>query len=100
MSTSAAGAKHVDGIGTLTYQRALDIARNTEGDLNVSISNYLEDALAIIWTRICTEPTTCLLTKAEFAVFNFFVQRFEGNALAIEAITRYWWTVTSESGDD
>lgn len=83
------GQVNVDGIGTLTYQRAIDIARNTEGDLNPTVSAYLESAIADIWTRIEANPTTYVLTRDEFPVFNYYRQRFEG-PVAEQAIDRYW----------
>lgn len=83
------GHVNVDGVGTLTYQRAIDIARNTEGDLDPNVSAYLETALADIWARIQANPTTYVLTRDEFPVFNFFRQRFPG-AVSEQAIDRYW----------
>ena len=80
----------VDGVGALTYQRAIDIARNSEGTLDPSVSAYLERAVEDIWTKINGEPDSYLLDKDEFAVFNFYRQRYEGNAVAERAIARYW----------
>ncbi|GAB7365251.1 hypothetical protein MBLNU230_g6335t1 [Neophaeotheca triangularis] len=91
------GNVSVDGIGNLDYQRAVDIARNTEGDLDPSISEYLEQALSTIWTRIENQPESYVLTKDEFAVFNFYRQRFMDSEVAERAVARYW-TNTSESG--
>jgi len=81
---------NVDGVGALNYQRALDIARNTEGDLDPSVRDYLENALNEIWGRIQQQPKSYLLSKDEFAVFNFYIQRFSGSQEAEEAIARYW----------
>ncbi|KAK3673812.1 hypothetical protein LTR78_006367 [Recurvomyces mirabilis] len=70
--------------------RALDIARNTEGDLDPSVREYLESALNDIWGRIQQHPDSYLLSKDEFAVFNFYIQRFNGLQEAEQAIARYW----------
>ena len=83
------GQINVDGVGTLTYQRAIDIARNTEGDLDTNVAAYLETALTDIWSRIQANPTTYILTRDEFSVFNFYRQRFSG-PVAEQAIDRYW----------
>ena len=83
-------ATSVDGIGSLNYQRALDIARNTEGDLDPSVRDYLEQALTDIWGRIQQHPDSYLLTKDEFAVFNFYIQRFIAYPESEAAIARYW----------
>ena len=84
------GETNVDGVGLLTYQRALDLARNAEGDLDPNVSQYLEKALDDIWGNINAAPETYVLSKDEFAVFNFYAQRFEGQPLAQQAIDRYW----------
>jgi uncharacterized lipoprotein YmbA len=81
---------NVDGVGNLNYQRALDIARNTEGDLDPNVRDYLERALNDIWARIQQHPDSYLLTKDEFAVFNFYIQRFTGYPESQAAILRYW----------
>ncbi|KAL1584585.1 hypothetical protein WHR41_07072 [Cladosporium halotolerans] len=79
----------IDGIGQLTYQRAIDIARNTEGDLDPSVTAYLEEAVTDIQRRLDAQPDSYLLTMDEFAVFNYFRSRFQGDA-AERAVDRYW----------
>ena len=91
-------ATSVDGVGVLNYQRAIDIARNTEGDLDPSVSEYLENAVNDIWSSINTYPDTYVLTKDEFAVFNYYRQRFQGD-VAQSAVDRYWRSAhAGESG--
>ena len=43
---------NVDGVGALNYQRAIDIARNTEGELDPTLNEYLEQAVADVWGRV------------------------------------------------
>ncbi|KAK5134245.1 hypothetical protein LTR08_006788 [Meristemomyces frigidus] len=86
----ATNSSNVDGVGALNYQRAIDIARNTEGDLDPTVNEYLERAVADIWGRIGSEPDSYLLSKDEFAVFNFYIRRFEGVPQAQQAVARYW----------
>ena len=81
---------NVDGVGALNYQRAIDIARNTEGDLDPTVHEYLEQAVADIWGRIQSEPNSYILSKDEVAVFNFYIRRFEGIPQAEQAVARYW----------
>lgn len=81
---------NVDGVGVLNYQRAIDVARNTEGDLDPTVSAYLEDALNDIWRRISAQPDSYIMTKDEFAIFNFYRRRFEDNDIAEHAVARYW----------
>jgi hypothetical protein len=80
----------IDGLGVLNYQRAIDIARNSEGELDPMVSAYLEGALAEIWHRISRHPDDYVMTRDEFAVFNFYRGRFEKDATAEEAVARYW----------
>ncbi|KAK6436836.1 hypothetical protein LTR95_006966 [Oleoguttula sp. CCFEE 5521] len=68
----------VDGVGVLTYQRAIDIARNTEGDLDANVADYLESAVNHIQSNLDSYPDSYVFTKDEFAVFNYFRQRFSG----------------------
>jgi hypothetical protein len=84
--TNAVG---VDGVGQLTYQRAIDIARNTEGDLDPTVTAYLDEAVTEISNNLDSYPDSYVLSKDEFAVFNYFRQRFEGE-LAERAVDRYW----------
>ncbi|TKA64568.1 hypothetical protein B0A55_10450 [Friedmanniomyces simplex] len=81
---------NVDGVGALNYQRALDIARNTEGDLDPNVREYLERALTEIWSRVQQHPDSYILSKDEFAVFNFYIRRFEGHPESEAAIAS--WT--------
>ncbi|KAI6829352.1 hypothetical protein KC332_g6889 [Hortaea werneckii] len=90
-------ANNVDGVGALNYQRAIDIARNTEGDLDPNVNEYLEKAVSDIWGRIQMQPDSYVLTKDEFAVFNFYIRRFEGLAQAQQAVARYWQQASAPS---
>jgi len=80
----------VDELGSLSYQRAIDVARNTEGDLDPAVNDYLEKAVSDIWGRIQAQPDQYILTKDEFAVFNFYIRRFEDRPEAEQAVARYW----------
>jgi len=49
--------------------------------------------LAAIWGRITAEPDTYILNVDEFALFNFFIARFQSPDLVViaeNAIARYW----------
>lgn len=71
--------------------QALEIARDSpEGSKDPSVSSILETALAQIWFNIHTQPDMYVMSRDEFAVFNFFQHRFVGNSLATAARKRYW----------
>lgn len=93
---SSKGTANIDGVGTLTYQRAIDIARNTEGELNPTVNAYLEGAISHIWTLINEHSASYVLSKDEFAVFNYYIRRFEGSPVAQQAVDRYWRTASEQ----
>ncbi|KJZ79653.1 hypothetical protein HIM_01122 [Hirsutella minnesotensis 3608] len=71
--------------------QALEIARESpDGASDPTVSNILEHALAHTWSKVTAQPDSYVMTKDEFAVFNFFQHRFVGDELAIAARKRYW----------
>ncbi|KAI1344690.1 hypothetical protein F5Y15DRAFT_421850 [Xylariaceae sp. FL0016] len=71
--------------------QALEIARESpDGAKDPTISGILESYLSQIWTRIQAHPNSYIMTQDEFAVFNFFQHRFQGNKMAMAARSRYW----------
>ncbi|OQO10472.1 hypothetical protein B0A48_03769 [Cryoendolithus antarcticus] len=91
LSTDMGGivATEVDGVGVLTYQSAIEIARNTEDDLDSNVADYLESAVNSMQLNIESYPDSYVLSKDEFAVFNYFRSRFSGE-VAEHAVDRYW----------
>ena len=78
---------------------ALEIARDSEeGARDPAVKNILETALAAIWAKIEARPTSFVMNREEFAVFNFFQHRFEGLQLAASARKRYWDSLESTNG--
>ncbi|KAI9167651.1 hypothetical protein HJFPF1_03784 [Paramyrothecium foliicola] len=71
--------------------QALEIARESpDGAQDPTVSKILEQALSHIWARVQAQPSSYIMTRDEFAVFNFFQHRFAGNRTAIMARKRYW----------
>jgi len=71
--------------------QALEIARDSsEGAQDPTVKQILETALTEIWSRIQAQPSSYVMSREEFAVFNLFQKRFEGQELAIAARKRYW----------
>jgi len=78
-------------VAHLTAQEALEIARDSPNGVQDSeVSSVLEAALAVIWARIQAHPSSYVMTRDEFAIFNYFQDRFEGLPLAVAARKRYW----------
>lgn len=82
------GGNEVDG--HFTIQRALDIARNSEGVVDPTVSSCLERSLRDVWARVEANPENYILTKDEFALFNYFRHRFTNSSTAQRAVQRFW----------
>ncbi|TEY31813.1 hypothetical protein BOTCAL_0774g00010 [Botryotinia calthae] len=77
--------------GTLSVSQALDIARDSEEEIrDPVVIGLLEVAINNIWRKLQEEPTTYVMTREEFGVFNYFQNRFQGVELATAARRRYW----------
>ncbi|KAK8044690.1 hypothetical protein PG993_004714 [Apiospora rasikravindrae] len=75
--------------------QALEIARESpDGAKDPVVSSILENALVQIWTKVQAQPDSYVMSRDEFAVFNFFQYRFTGNKVAIAARKRYWDNTT------
>lgn len=78
-------------IGQLTVAKALDIVRNNEeGQVHPSVTTVLEKAVGDVWRRIQAQPTTFVMNRDEFAVFNYYRNRFKDSHLAQQAVARFW----------
>ena len=75
--------------------QALEIARESpDGTNDLVVSSILENALVQIWNKVQAQSDTYVMSRDEFAVFNFFQHRFAGNKTAIAARKRYWDNTT------
>ncbi|EEH46215.2 uncharacterized protein PADG_02365 [Paracoccidioides brasiliensis Pb18] len=73
-----------------TIRTALEEARNSEdGRIDPRMISVLETAISEVWRKVQAEPDTYVLTRAEFALFNFFLIRYRG-PVAQRAVERYW----------
>lgn len=71
--------------------QALEIARESpDGASDPTVSKILEHALNNIWGKVQAQPNSYVMTRDEFAVFNFFQHRFMGDKDAVSARRRYW----------
>ncbi|MCJ1229127.1 hypothetical protein MMC12_005792 [Toensbergia leucococca] len=75
----------------LTIAQALEMVRNNEaGDADQSAYSLLEIEIVNIWQRIQAQPTSYVMTKDEFAVFNYFRARYTNSDVARRAVARFW----------
>ncbi|KAL9575405.1 hypothetical protein ACKAV7_000203 [Fusarium commune] len=80
--------------------KSLEIARESpEGASYPSIRQILESALEEIWAKVQDQPDSYVMTRDEFAVFNFFQHRFIGDKMAIAARKRYWGSLSMDSSE-
>lgn len=85
MSSSASSIDH-SGV-----RQALERARNCEdGQVDSQTSDILEAAIGELWRNIQAQPDTYVLDRDEFALFNFFRDRFRGSPVAQRAVERFW----------
>lgn len=74
-----------------TMQRALELVRNSESESVPPAANAtLERAIRDIWSRIQANPDRYVMTKDEFAVFNYHRSRFNDSDVARKAVGRFW----------
>lgn len=75
----------------MTLARALEMVRNNESeDIHQSVNTTLQKAIDDIWRRIHAAPDTYIMTKQEFAVFNYFRPRFADSEVTRRAVERFW----------
>ncbi|KAI0811897.1 hypothetical protein GGR55DRAFT_600972 [Xylaria sp. FL0064] len=71
--------------------QALEVARDSpEAACHGTIRDLLESALTEIWDRVLADQSRYVMTRDEFAIFNFFQDRFRNNPIAVMARKRYW----------
>ncbi|KAF4464385.1 hypothetical protein FALBO_8776 [Fusarium albosuccineum] len=88
---AAAAASHARSQQDASVAQALEIARESpDGSSDPTISKILEAALAQIWAKVQAHPDSYVMSRDEFAVFNFFQHRFAGDKTAVNARKRYW----------
>lgn len=74
-----------------TVAQALEIARESQdGACDPTVSKILETTIAQIWAKLKACPDTYIMSRDEFAVFNYFQHLFADDKIATAARSRYW----------
>ncbi|PGH05628.1 hypothetical protein AJ80_08320 [Polytolypa hystricis UAMH7299] len=74
-----------------TVRRALESARNSEnGHIDARVNTILNNAINELWRRVQAQPDSFVLSRDEFALFNYFQDRFRGSTVAQRAVERFW----------
>ncbi|KAJ5248670.1 hypothetical protein N7468_000121 [Penicillium chermesinum] len=72
-------------------RQALEHARNCETEtVDSQTTATLEAAISDLWNRIQAEPDSYVLNRDEFALFNYFLERYRGSNVAQKAVARFW----------
>lgn len=74
-------------------RKALDIARDsTDGNIEPKVNEILETAIADLKRKLEAQPDTYVLSRDEFALFNFYRRtKFnDSQKLAQKATERFW----------
>ena len=75
----------------LTVANALELAKeNQNGQIPPAVTQVLERNIGDIWRRIQAQPSTYVMKEEEFAVFTYYRSRYDNNALAQQAVARFW----------
>ena len=99
MATNNGGTRTQPSPAVVNVSQALEIARDSsEGVRDPTVISVLETALSDIWRKIEAHPTSYVMTREEFALFNYFQERFTGNELAVAARKRYWDHLELQNG--
>ncbi|KAI4183043.1 MAG: hypothetical protein L6R41_005625, partial [Letrouitia leprolyta] len=94
------GNTNATATSQLTPAKALEIAKNCEdGSVPPSVTAVLERAISELWQRIQTQPTTYVMDKEEFIVFNYYRSRFASMPMAQQAVARFWNNFRSDSSE-
>lgn len=82
-----------------TVTEALEIARDSlDGARDPVVRGILESVLTELWGRVTAQPESYVMSRDEFAVFNFYQHRFVGNKVALAARTRFWDSIYGNPG--
>ena len=99
MGGNNGGTRQEPSPDVTSVAQALEIARDSaEGAQDPAVVRILEIAVSEIWGKIQAQPTSYVMTRDEFAVFNYFQEHFEGQELAVSARKRYWDYLRVDNG--
>ena len=75
----------------ISATKALELVRNSEtGEVHPGVNAVLEKYIRQLWARIQDNSDSYVMSKEEFAVFNYFQDRYKNNDIARRAVARFW----------
>lgn len=73
----------------MTITKALEIAK-ANPDVPAEVATRLEQKNADVWQKVQSKPSTYILDREEYAVLNYYQERYKNNSKYDEAIKRFW----------
>ena len=73
----------------MTVTKALEIAK-ANPDVPAEVTTRLEQKNADVWQKVQSKPNTYILDREEYAVLNYYQERYKNNSKYDEAIKRFW----------
>ena len=73
----------------MNVSKALEIAKSNP-DVPAEVTTKLEQKNADVWQKVQSKPNTYILDREEYAVLNYYQERYKNNSRYDEAIKRFW----------
>lgn len=74
-----------------TIRRALEIARTSvDGLIDAEVNAILEGAIQEVFRKVNAQPDSYILSRDEFALFNYSRHRFPNADVGQRAVERFW----------
>jgi len=93
MSDSGGGAD-----AGMSIQRALEIARESDGVVDPSVTSFLYNSVRALWARLEAAPDSYLMSRDEFALFTYYSQSYTNRSVAESAVRRFWDSYRVQAG--
>jgi len=74
----------------MSIRKALEIARESDGAVDLSIANFLYNSVRALWARLEAAPESYLMSSDEFALFTYYSQSYTNKGVAESAVRRFW----------
>ena len=71
-------------------RHALETVRNNDGHADPELLAILEAAIQEVFRKINLQPDTYILSRDQFALFNYSRHRFPDAAIGQRAVERFW----------
>ncbi|KAF2127432.1 hypothetical protein P153DRAFT_67372 [Dothidotthia symphoricarpi CBS 119687] len=83
-------AERIAGHSNLSLAQAVYIAQNSDGGIDQQLARFLEKRLAQVWSKLNAQPNSYMLPSDEFALINYYRQRFGDSEVLKSATKRFW----------